>query len=223
VSDGADLIEFDVRMSRDGVLVVLHDRRVARTTGASGRVRDLPLSSLRQLDAGGWFGPRFINEGIPTLEEVLVSVPLRVGLNIEVKTDGDRKRNGAVARELVRQLRTRGSGRRFLVSSFDHAFLRMLHTIAPELPLGVLYTAVRDFATLPSVLSRRTGATAFICSRSQLRRRHCRDAHSRGVAVLVYGVDRAEHLQRALHMGVDGVITNAPHEIRRMLEEGVTQ
>jgi glycerophosphoryl diester phosphodiesterase len=223
VSDGADLIEFDIRMSRDGVLVVFHDRRLVRTTDGSGRVRDLPLSALRPLDAGAWFGRQFAGERIPTLEEVLESVPLRVGLNVEVKTDGDRRRNDAVAGELVRQLRARGGARRVLVSSFDHGVLRTLHTIAPDLPLGVLYTAVRDFGTPPSVLCRRAGATVFICSRSQLRRRHCAEARSRGTAVLVYGVDRPEQLRHVLRMGVDGVITNTPHEIRRMLEEGVAQ
>jgi glycerophosphoryl diester phosphodiesterase len=166
-------------------------------------------------------GRRFMGERIPTLEEVLSSVPLSVGLNIEVKTDGDRKRNSAIAAELVRELRAQGSGRRVLLSSFDHAFLKTLHARAPELPIGVLYAAVRDFGALPSTLCRRAGAMTFICSRNQLRRRYCRDARSHGIAVCIYGVDRPEHLRRAVRMGVDGVITNTPQEVRRMLEEGV--
>jgi glycerophosphoryl diester phosphodiesterase len=221
VSDGADLIEFDVRMSRDGVLVVIHDRRIFRTTGGAGRVRDLSLSSLVQLDAGGWFGSRFSGERIPTLEKVLDSVPPRVGFDIEVKTDGDRKRNGPVAAEIVRLLRAGGSRRSILVSSFDHGFLRTLHGIAPALSLGALYTAVRDFGVLPSRLCRRAGASTFICSRSQLRLRHCRDARQHGIAVVVYGVDRPEHLRRVLRLGVDSVITNVPREVRRMLEVGL--
>src|SRR6056297_841327 len=70
---GADGIELDVHLTRDGVPVVMHDETVDRTTNGSGRIRDLSHAEIDDLDAGSWFGPRWRGEKIPTLEKVLVA------------------------------------------------------------------------------------------------------------------------------------------------------
>ncbi|MDR1154155.1 MAG: glycerophosphodiester phosphodiesterase family protein [Bacteroidales bacterium] len=68
-------IEFDVRTSKDGELVIMHDDNTARTTnGGSKRLRDLTLAEIKELDAGSWFGSAFAGERVPTLEEVLSTV-----------------------------------------------------------------------------------------------------------------------------------------------------
>src|SRR5512140_205883 len=89
IAAGVDMIELDVRMSKDYHLIVLHDSTVRRTTNGPGRVCGMSLQELKSLDAGSWFGPRFRGEQIPTLREVMELLPARVGLNSEVKTDGD--------------------------------------------------------------------------------------------------------------------------------------
>lgn len=68
---GLDLIEFDVRETKDGHLVIMHDETVDRTTDGSGRVSDLTLAEIKRLDAGSWFGPQFQGERVPTLDEAL--------------------------------------------------------------------------------------------------------------------------------------------------------
>src|SRR5512132_2317510 len=90
---GVDMIELDVRLTADRHLVVFHDRRLGRTVRGSGPVWMKTLAELRDLDAGSWFGHRFRRERIPTLHEVFHAVPRSVGINIEVKTDGDSRRN----------------------------------------------------------------------------------------------------------------------------------
>ncbi len=85
-----DGIELDVHLSKDNQLVVIHDEKVNRTTSGKGRVRDLSLTELKQLDAGSWFNDRFQGERIPTLKEVLNLLKgenFRGFLNIELKTD----------------------------------------------------------------------------------------------------------------------------------------
>jgi len=214
---GADMIEFDVRMTRDGELVVHHDRRLGRTSDGKGRLRSLSAREVRAADAGAWYGRRFRGERIPLLGEVLAALPRAVGLDIEVKTDGDRRRSGAIARALARAIH--GARRRegVIVSSFDHGFLRRLHRLDPALRLGVLYVPVRDRFRSAREIARRSGAAMFICSRNQFRVRHLREARAAGLAVAVYGVNTAGDAAAAARAGVDAVITDHPGRILRAL------
>lgn len=82
---GAQMIEFDVRLSKDGHLVVMHDVSVDRTTNGSGLVGDMTLAELKNLDAGSWKSPEFTGEKIPTLQEVLEIMPQNIWLNIHLK------------------------------------------------------------------------------------------------------------------------------------------
>jgi len=82
---GAHMIEFDVRLTRDGHLVILHDETVDRTSNGQGKISELTLDEVKQLDAGSWFSPEFASEKIPTLEETLVIMPANIWLNIHIK------------------------------------------------------------------------------------------------------------------------------------------
>lgn len=82
---GAQMIEFDVQLSRDGALVIMHDATVDRTTDGSGRVADMTVEEIRALDAGSWKGEVFGGEKVPLLEEVLDIMPRNIWLNIHLK------------------------------------------------------------------------------------------------------------------------------------------
>jgi len=88
IVDGADGLEFDVRLTRDGVPIVLHDAALDRTTSGRGAVAALDLASIRRLDAGAWFGARFRGERVPTLAETLDLARGRCAVNIELKEEG---------------------------------------------------------------------------------------------------------------------------------------
>ena len=79
------MIEIDVRLSKDSVVIVIHDKTVDRTTEGSGTVKDLELNQLKEFDAGSWFNDEFTGERIPTLEEVLTLIDVRLNLLIEIK------------------------------------------------------------------------------------------------------------------------------------------
>ena len=84
---GAHMIEFDVALTRDDELVLMHDATVDRTTNGKGAVANLTLPELRKLDAGSWKDPAFREERIPTLDEALEILPENVWLNVHVKGD----------------------------------------------------------------------------------------------------------------------------------------
>jgi glycerophosphoryl diester phosphodiesterase len=217
VDAGADMLEFDVRLTRDGEVVVHHDRRLGRTSNGTGRVHELTFAQIRRYDAGEWFARQFRGETVPALREVLEAFPEPVGLNIEVKTDGNTRNRSAFLDVLARMLVASGRMSSLIVSSFDHLFLRRLHRRLPRLGIGALYLPVRDTLRSPVSVARKVGATVFICSRAQLRRRHVRAAHARNIAVATYGVNTPAHLAAMMHAGVDAVITDFPERIVRAL------
>ena len=83
---GASWVEFDVKLTRDGVPILMHDERLERTTDGRGEVALTTLNDLQKLDAGGWFGPAFRGEPVPTLEAALaLCAELGLGINVEIK------------------------------------------------------------------------------------------------------------------------------------------
>lgn len=85
IAAGAQMIEFDVQLTKDSVLVIMHDETVDRTTNGKGKVSELTLAQIRQLDAGGKKATRFSGTHVPTFEEVLAVMPRNVWLNCHIK------------------------------------------------------------------------------------------------------------------------------------------
>jgi glycerophosphoryl diester phosphodiesterase len=214
IRDGSSMIELDVRLSADAEWIVLHDRSVRRTTGAQGTVPHWSAPELRTLDAGSWYSPAFAGERIPMLREVVKMLPVRVGLDIEVKTDGEKRRPEVMARTLGPLALAESRRRMLLVTSFDHRFLRAFHRYYPAVPLGVLYRAVRDAGRGPTRLAKDAGAQVFLCSFVQARRRAVKTAHRNGLRYFVYGVNTARRLERMERYGVDGILTDYPAKMR---------
>lgn len=200
---GADGIEFDVRVSRDGVPVVIHDDTVERTTDGRGEVRRMSVRELQALDAGGWFGSAFAGERLPTLEEVLVWAGERLRLNLEIK-DPDA---GAAVLELLRSF----PRSRVLISSFDHNLMIRLRQGDSLLPLAFL---------LDSPFWRRALKRASACGAESLNPRQdhvsrtmIAACHRRGLVVYPWTVDDPGRFKGLLRLGVDGVFSNVPGKI----------
>jgi glycerophosphoryl diester phosphodiesterase len=124
---GADAAEVDVRTTKDGVLVCVHDATVDRTTDGTGRVADLTLVEVRRLDAGVKFDAKFKGERVPTLREVLEAAKGRVGVMLDLKEDGE-----PYARRIAAEVRAHGEPKRLVlgVRSVDHA--RRFAELLPE-------------------------------------------------------------------------------------------
>ena len=131
---GGTTAEIDAVLTADGQIVVLHDLSVDRTTNGRGIVADMPLSAIRALDAGAWFGPSFAGEPVPTLAEAL-AFARDTGLGLEVEIKEKRNLPGFV-RALAALLEDPENLARVMVISFDHVDMRWLKTQIPGVRTG---------------------------------------------------------------------------------------
>lgn len=139
LTQGADGIELDAKLSADSEIVVIHDQTVDRTTQGRGRVNDLTLAELKSLDAGKWKNSKFTGEAIPTLAEVFDAVGGKMIINVEL-TNYDSPEDGLVEKvaELVKSYRLEDS---VLFSSFLQSNLKTARKILPQVPVGMLAQA----------------------------------------------------------------------------------
>jgi glycerophosphoryl diester phosphodiesterase len=212
VAKGADVIELDVRRSRDGRLVVMHDATVDRTTDGTGRVADLTWDELRRLDAGGSFGPDFAGEPVPSLEEVLDRYAGRVGLLIELKEPllyPDMLRD--LAEALERRGLQDGEGGRVAVQSFDAGAIRRLRTLTPRLPIGVVVGDKPSAAITEEDLERLAAFANFVNLRlDMVNRELIASVHAQGMRVFAWTVRHPDEIPPLLEAGVDGIVTDDP-------------
>jgi len=129
---GADGTEFDVYASRDGVVVLMHDKTLERTTSGSGEVSSKTLAELRQLDAGSWKDPQFADEPVPTLEETLRALKDSGCMAvIEIKMPG-------ISDKVVQTVRDLDMGDHVAVIAFDGAIVREIRMLEPQIPCAWL-------------------------------------------------------------------------------------
>ena len=136
LTQGADGIELDVKLSADGHVIVIHDATVDRTTGSRGRVKELSLADLRTLNAGSFFSSSFSVEKIPTLEEVFEALGKKLFINVEL-TNYNTPRDHLVESVciLVKKFNLQKS---VMFSSFYVSNLSKAHSYLPEVPCGLL-------------------------------------------------------------------------------------
>ncbi|MCK6528125.1 glycerophosphodiester phosphodiesterase [Myxococcota bacterium] len=212
---GADLVELDVHLSRDGVLVAIHDETLERTTDGAGLVGERTLPELRALDAGSWFGDAYAGERIPTFEEVLDwAASQGVLLDVEIKS-GPVVYPG-IGAAVVEALSRHGMTERALVISFDHVAVQRVKALDDRVATGVLY-AGRPVD--PVALARAAGADALLPHWAFVREEDVRSAHAAGLAVAPWVSSDPHVLRRLISLGVDGIGTNHPDVLRGIVDE----
>jgi glycerophosphoryl diester phosphodiesterase len=135
---GADGVELDVLLTRDGHPVVMHNDRVDKTTDGTGLVAEMTLAEIKALDAGSYFSPAFVGEQVPTLDEVFATVSDRLLINVELK--GVAYRADGLEAAVIALIEQHDMVERVLVSSFNPVRLRRMRRLAPHIPLGYLHT-----------------------------------------------------------------------------------
>jgi glycerophosphoryl diester phosphodiesterase len=206
---GADYVELDVQRTRDGHVVVIHDGDLMRVGGDPRKVRELTLAELQAIDVGARHGPRFAGERVPTLREVIALARGGLRLNVELKYNvPDPGLAPAVVEQLRRERFVAGS----VITSLDHAALREVERLAPEIVTGLIVTAAvgnvvradTDFVSLNSARA----AAALV-----------RRVHAAGKAVHVWTVNDADVMLRMIERGVDNVITDDPARLVRLMRQ----
>jgi len=148
---GFDFIELDVRLSKDGKLVVIHDADLSRTTNGNGFVKDLTVPELKRLDAGSWYSPEFAGEKIPLLEEVLFRFGDRIGLLIEMKSPENRPgMTEALSSVLTSHIAEGLKPSQIKVQSFHIEEMKKFHQLSPEISAGILLSKPLDMLQLAS-------------------------------------------------------------------------
>lgn len=215
---GADGIELDVHLSRDGIPVVIHDFTVDSTTDGSGSVRGKTLAELRELDAGRHFSEAFAGVRIPTLDEVFEAVGRRLLINVELKTRGIIQPGLLCA--VNECVKAHGLMGRVWISSFNPVALRRLRRLNAHLPVGYLYTSGPSSTALSRWL-----ACALIGVHqahhphfSIVDRRYMVWARRHGYRVNVWTVNNVANIRQMRDVGVDMIISDVPDLVRDVLQ-----
>ncbi|MBN1396719.1 MAG: hypothetical protein JXA06_01680 [Bacteroidetes bacterium] len=219
---GIDMIELDVRLSKDEEVIVLHDRTLQRTSTGNGLARNYTIEEIRRFDAGSWFHPMYSDQRIPTLHEVFRQIGSRIWVDVEIKSDWlHREPQGLLEEKVLDVIQKCGMEDRVMVSSFDHRILANLKKVKPALITGVLYNLTRDFFQLPSVLAEQVGASVFVCAKREITRRMIDDAHNHNLAVYVYTLNSVQDARRMRAYGVDGILSNNADDILNVLKNNI--
>jgi glycerophosphoryl diester phosphodiesterase len=215
---GADGIELDVHLSRDGEVVVVHDFTLEATTDGEGPVRNKTLAELKELDAGIWFDPAFAGQRIPTLQEVIDAVGDRLLLNIELKTTSIR--DDGLAAVVVRTIEENHLLDRVVVSSFNPLAIRWIKRLNPWVPVGLLYAPDMPFLLRRPWLQRLLRPEALHPHYTLVDGEYVRRARKQGCRVHVWTADDPGEMWQLMRMNVDLIITNRPDLLRQVLLAG---
>lgn len=220
ISAGAEALELDARMTRDGKIAVIHDEAVNRTTDGTGAVRGMTLTELRALDAGYRFGEEYRGLAVPTLEETLRRYP-DTFVNVEIK---GKERDAAEG--VLEDITDARAESRVLVVSEDGGVIGRFR----ELSEGRIATGA----------SRREVATFFLASKLRVAwaldpaydslqippeykglaiatPRFIAAAHGRNIGVDVWTINEAREMERLLDLGADGIMTDRPETLAEIL------
>ena len=211
---GVTWIEFDLQVTKDGHLVVMHDRTLDRTTDGAGAVSDFPLDRILTLDAGAKFNPEFAGEPVPTFEDTLDLLSGVARLVVELKFEGMRP-----IRSVVETLRRRNLLDRVSISSFDLSQLPEVTSSCPQLSTTALIKGdarpgqhwIREAISL--------GVDTFGPRCSETTRELVDGAHAAGLAVRCWGLgrDQGSEMERLIDLGVDGMTTDCPDILQDIL------
>ena len=199
---GADGVEFDVQLSKDGEIVVIHDELIDRTMTGTGLVKDHTLQELKEMSAGEFYSADFKEEKIPTLREVLEIVKDLEVINIELKNYLPYPKLEEKVLKLVEEFDIR---EKVIISSFNHYSLQKVKKMQPEINTGAL---LMSKMINPSDYAFKRGFDALNLHFLTADQEIIDKSHFMGLQVNVYTVNFPESVVELLDKGVDMIITD---------------
>ena len=198
---GAHMIEFDVYLTKDKRLVIIHDSSVDRTTNGKGKVAELTFDEIRALDAGSWKSPEFKGEKIPTLEETLSVMPMNIWLNVHLK--GGEELGRKTAEVIAKQNR------------FHQAFLACGRSAAKgakaALPNILICNMDRQSSSgsyVNATLKMKANFIQLCGAVSPEYREYTKNLKKNGVGINYFGTDSPEKLRTLFELGVEFPLVN---------------
>jgi len=201
VNRGIQYVEIDIQQTGDNYLILMHDTTVDRTTDGTGRVRDLSLEDIQQLDAGSYFSGEFTGEAVPLFRDALeLAIQHNITLIVEVKNP---ELYPQLANELISILdETSGYGN-VIVISFDHTWLESLEQAAPDVETGSLWLWSTGTPRNHHIVS--VHWSSVLIDPTQIYRQH-----RAGNAIWVWTVNHPLLTSLLERLGVDGIVTDTP-------------
>lgn len=216
---GADMVEVDVGLTRDGQVVLLHDETLDRTTNGRGLLSEATFDEVRTLDAGSWFDVVYEGEPVPTLGEALDLVRGRILINLEIKGEAVTEQvEGGIADRVVRAIRGRQMVDQVVISSFEPKALRQTRQLDTDLRTASLYDRDLHRDQTPLEVMDAVGAQGFNLSRRQVDAEIVALCHRHGRPVAVYTVNKPRTLRRLVALGVDAFFTDHPDRLMALLD-----
>lgn len=226
---GVDVLEIDVRVTKDGQLVVIHDRTVNRTTNGTGSIENYNLADMHTLDAayrwspdgGNTFPLRGKGIKIPSLSEVFQEFP-QMRINIEIKEP-----QAAMIPTLCRIIQDHNMLQKVMIASFDAGSLKKFRSICPGAATSagtseVIFFYLLQKMRLESIYSPNALALQVPEKYGALQvvnRRFVEAAHKRNLRVQVWTINDIDSMKRLLKLGVDGVMTDYPQRLLGALKK----
>ena len=212
---GADGIEFDVQLSSDGEIVVIHDETLDRTTTMTGYVKNYKADELKQADAGLFFSEQFSGERIPFLSEVFQwAKENQLIMNIELKTD--RFAYEGIEQKVISLIREFHFEDRTILSSFNHRSLEIAKEMAPEIERALLFKELPN--DIESILAQK-GESGFHPKRKTVTKKLVKSAHKLGYKVRPWIANKRKNILLLADLGVDALITDCPEKAVKLLRK----
>ncbi|GAA4888163.1 hypothetical protein GCM10023333_21950 [Ferrimonas pelagia] len=209
MADGADWLEIDVQETRDGAVIVMHDSDFMKLSGIDLKVWDGTLAQIQALDVGRWFGPEFVGESVPTLEQVLLAARGQTKVLIELKYYGHDQQLEQRVIDIVERLEM---VEQIQIMSLNYAGLEKIRALRPDWPIGLLVAQSTGDLTQRDVDF--LAVNQAIANRALVQR-----AKAAGKPLYVWTVNDAVSISRLSSLGVDGLITDEPALARQVLQQ----
>lgn len=210
ITDGADMVEFDVQRTVDGKIVLIHDEKIDRTTNGTGYVSELDWDYLKTVDAGSWFDPIYAGESIPLLSDALELCKDRIRINIEMKTS---YLDHALIGDVLDLIDKKKCREQTMLTSFHQPITRSIHRRNPNIKTGYI---------LNVPLSPRSRIWHSPCSLISIDWMLVNDklikvAHQSHKEVHAWTVNEPSTMVSMIQYGVDGIFTNHPALLKSVL------
>lgn len=222
---GSDALELDLRQTKDGIPVALHDASVNRTTNSKGNILNFDFQQLKELDAGSWFSSDFKDEKIPSLQEVIELLNDTLLLIIEFKGGNDTYPD--IEENVISIVRKNKIESQTILKAFDPNVLKRLREIAPEIPLLYVYTfripwlgmIIDTGITFGSIFN--TDVEYIQPHRFFLSQSFVKKAQQHGFKVVAWGVNSDSAIKEAIEFRVDGIETDYPDRVKTLINNSV--
>jgi glycerophosphoryl diester phosphodiesterase len=206
---GSDFSELDVQETADGMIVLMHDDSLQRTTGLEAGMWERTFDELNSLEAGAWFSEEFKGEPIPTLKSIIDSVRGKMKLNIELKMNGHQK---LLTEKVVKIVEEENFIDKCILTSFDFSEVRKIRQLNKTIKIGYIFSKMPEdedvFTADVDLLS---------VNKKLVTEDFVKKAHANNKEVHVWTVNQAEDMHKLITLGVDNIITNYPNVLKEIL------